>query len=107
MIARQIQSFDELQLSEFGIRAPPSGDSYRGIIDVCVCPGLAFSETGDRIGGGLGFYDRYLAHQPPRVAIGLVLERMVKPWLPVDSHDRRMDYVVTENRVIHVDRASR
>ena len=100
MIARQIQVFEELRLGEFGILAPPAGDAYSGTIDVCICPGLAFSEAGRRLGSGRGFYDRYLAANSPRLAIGLALECQIRDDFPEELHDRPMDYVITENRVI-------
>src|SRR5262245_47992055 len=39
MVARQIHALEELKLGEFGILAPPAGETYSGIIDVCICPG--------------------------------------------------------------------
>jgi 5-formyltetrahydrofolate cyclo-ligase len=100
MIARQIHAFEELRLGEFGILAPPAGEAYSGTIDVCVCPGLAFSEAGHRLGSGRGFYDRYLAANAPRLAIGLALECQIRADLPTEVHDRPMDFVITEERVI-------
>jgi 5-formyltetrahydrofolate cyclo-ligase len=100
MIARQVHSFQELRLGEFGILAPPDGKAYSGTIDVCVCPGLAFSETGHRLGSGRGFYDRYLAANAPRLAIGLALECQIRADLPTEMHDRPMDFIITEARVI-------
>ncbi|HEY2761407.1 MAG TPA: 5-formyltetrahydrofolate cyclo-ligase [Pirellulales bacterium] len=101
MIAQQIHAFDELRLSEFGILAPAPGQPYVDQIDVCVCPGLAFSEDGHRLGSGGGYYDRFLAARQPRLAIGLAAEILVRPELPIELHDRPMDYIVTEKRVIN------
>jgi 5-formyltetrahydrofolate cyclo-ligase len=101
IIPRQIHSLGELRLGEFGILAPPPGEPYLHAIDVCVCPGVAFSERGDRLGSGRGFYDRYLAANPPRLAIGLAFDVQVVPELPSEEQDRRMDYIITEKRVIH------
>ena len=101
MNAQQIRSFDELRLGQFGILAPPPGEQNLGIVDVCICPGIAFTEQGERIGAGRGFYDRYLAAHPPRLAIGLAFECQLVPQLPLEIHDRRMDYVITEERIIH------
>ena len=100
MAAQCIDSFDELRLGEFGILAPPPGKAYEGPIDVCVCPGLAFSEQGHRLGSGGGYYDRFLAIHRPRLAIGLALEKFVVRELPEEPHDRKMDFVITEERVI-------
>src|SRR4029077_17861560 len=46
MIAQQIRTFDELRLDEFGILAPPAGEPYEGFMQVCICPGIAFTESG-------------------------------------------------------------
>ena len=107
IVAQQIYSFDELRLSEFGILAPPPGDLYTGAIDVCICPGIAFTERGDRLGSGRGFYDRFLSAHSPRLAIGLAFECQLVTDLPVEIHDRRMDWIVTERREIQIVRASR
>ena len=102
MIARQIHAFEELHLGEFGILAPSPGEPFGGAIDVCICPGVAFTERGERLGAGRGFYDRYLAAHPPRLAIGLSFECQLVPELPLELHDRRMDFVITEMRVIQI-----
>jgi 5-formyltetrahydrofolate cyclo-ligase len=101
MIPRQIRDWQDLQLGEFGILAPPQGEPHLGNIDVCVCPGVAFTEHCERLGAGRGFYDRYLAAHPPRLTIGLAFECQLVPQLPLEIHDRRMDYVITEKRMIH------
>jgi len=102
MIARQLHAWEDLHLGEFGILAPPPGDSFSGTIDVCICPGVAFTTRGERLGAGGGFYDRYLAAHPPRLAIGLAFECQLVQQLPLELHDRRMDFVITEKRVIRV-----
>jgi 5-formyltetrahydrofolate cyclo-ligase len=107
IVAQQIHAFEELRLSEFGILAPAPAETYQGTIDACVCPGIAFSERGDRLGSGRGYYDRYLAAHPPRLVVGLAFEFQIVPELPSELHDRRMDFIVTEKRVIQFDRTSR
>ncbi len=100
MLPQQIRAWDELRLGEFGILAPSSGETFTGAIDVCVCPGVAFTERGERLGAGRGYYDRYLAAHSPRLAIGLALECQIVPQVPMELHDRRMDFVITEKRII-------
>jgi len=100
MAACRIGSFEELQLGEFGILEPRRGDPYSDFIEVCVCPGLAFTERGERLGWGQGYFDRYLVARPPELAIGVAYECQIIAELPQEIHDRRMDFVSTEVRVI-------
>jgi 5-formyltetrahydrofolate cyclo-ligase len=100
MVPCRIQSLDELHLGEFGILAPPRGDPYADFIEVCVCPAVAFTERGERLGWGRGFFDRYLAARPPELAIGLAYECQIVSQLPQEIHDRRMDFLATEKRLM-------
>jgi 5-formyltetrahydrofolate cyclo-ligase len=100
MIAQPIQSIDELQRGEFGILAPPLGDVLKDQIDVCICPGIAFTEQGQRLGSGRGYYDRFIAAHSPRLLIGLAYEIQIVSELPLEMHDRPMDYVITQQRII-------
>ena len=54
------------------------------LIDLVVVPGLGFSESGHRIGRGMGFYDRFLA-QPDfnGIACGLAFSDQVVEDMPV------------------------
>jgi len=80
----------------------PRGEAIANFHDVdrlliCV-PGLAFSLDGHRLGRGGGHYDRLLAAlAPPAVAIGLAYSFQLLDELPTKSHDRRLDFIVTES----------
>jgi 5-formyltetrahydrofolate cyclo-ligase len=64
---------------------------------ICV-PGLAFSVAGVRLGRGGGHYDRLLAAlAPPAVTVGLAYSFQLLDELPSKSHDRRLDFIVTES----------
>lgn len=59
-------------------------------------PGLGFDLGGGRLGRGKGFYDRYLSgHQGLRIA--LCWTEQIVEKVPVDGHDCRMDFIITEN----------
>ena len=61
-------------------------------------PGLGFDRAGHRLGRGKGFYDQLLsAARGPR--IGVAFNWQVLPEIPVETHDMRMDLVVTEKGV--------
>lgn len=66
--------------------------------DVILVPGLGFSSTGKRLGRGKGFYDRYLEGSNA-VKIGIAFEVQIEEDIPVDSHDVKMDFVVTDQKI--------
>jgi len=72
-----------------GVREPISGKPVPvDEIDLVIVPALGFSETGYRIGRGMGFYDRFLAQGSfTGVTCGLAFEEQVLPMLPVLDHD--------------------
>ena len=70
-------------------------------IEIVMVPGVAFDESGSRIGFGKGFYDRFLYRLSGDVkTIGLAFDFQVVGKIPVDSHDFIIDKVITEKRVI-------
>ena len=71
-------------------------------IDIAIIPGLAFDEKGGRIGTGKGYYDRLI----PRLAIttrkvALTLEEQIIPQIPMESHDKHVDIIITDQRIIY------
>ncbi len=66
-------------------------------IDVVLVPGVAFTVDGDRLGQGGGWYDRLIATtRPDCVTIGVCFVEQIVDVVPVESHDRRLDHVVTD-----------
>lgn len=71
-------------------------------IDIAIIPAVALDEKGGRIGSGKGYYDRLI----PRLAIttrkvALAFETQIIPQVPIESHDKHVDIIITENRVIY------
>ena len=71
-------------------------------IDIAIIPGIAFDEKGGRIGTGRGYYDRLI----PRLAIttrkvALTLEEQIIPQVPMESHDKHVDIIITDKRIIY------
>jgi len=66
--------------------------------DLIIVPCLAFDETGNRLGWGGGFYDKFLAAQPKARKIGVCfLNGLAEGGLPAEPHDVRLDSVITES----------
>lgn len=68
--------------------------------DVVVVPGLAFTLTGDRLGQGGGWYDRFLSGRSRgATAVGVGFDLQLVDHLPIEEHDERVDAVITESGV--------
>ena len=71
-------------------------------IDIAIIPGHAFDEKGGRIGSGRGYYDRLI----PKLAIttrkvALTFEEQIVPQIPMESHDKHVDIIITDKRIIY------
>ena len=100
MEAVRFGNWAEMTRDRFGVLTPDGAEIDERSIDVCIGPGLAFTSHGDRLGYGKGHYDRFLAHRPPELLIGLAFECHIVETVPVESFDRPMDLIVTDRRVI-------
>ena len=71
-------------------------------IDIAIIPGVALDEKGGRIGSGEGYYDRFIGKLPITTRkVALSLECQIVQQIPMESHDRFMDIIITEDRVIY------
>jgi 5-formyltetrahydrofolate cyclo-ligase len=100
------------ELVERGQRfAEPPADApraARGEIDLILVPALAVTDDGHRLGYGRGFYDVTLPDfSPPAKSLIVAFDFQLLAELPVFEHDFACDLVVTDSRVIRVDRARR
>ena len=56
-------------------------------------PGVAFTKTGDRMGYGGGFYDRFLSAEPNHPTIALCYDFQIVEHLPTEEFDIPVDQV--------------
>ncbi len=64
-------------------------------------PGVAFSERGERMGTGGGFYDTFLAHHPELFRVAVAADFQLLPELPGQRPDEpRMSAIVGQDRVL-------
>ncbi|MCK8479190.1 5-formyltetrahydrofolate cyclo-ligase [Psychroserpens algicola] len=69
-------------------------------IDVVFIPLLAFDNTGNRVGYGKGFYDKFLAKcRPETIKIGLSFFESAARIADVFEGDIKLDYCVTPEKV--------
>lgn len=70
-------------------------------LDAILVPALGFDGQKHRLGFGAGCYDRYLTRLPENtLVIGVAFDQQLCKSLPVEEHDRSMDYVMTPNALI-------
>ena len=63
------------------------------LVDSIVVPGLSFDQDNNRIGYGLGFYDRFLAQLKEKLKIGVCYFEQKAEKLPTLPHDIAVDIV--------------
>ncbi|MEX3592871.1 MAG: 5-formyltetrahydrofolate cyclo-ligase [Burkholderia sp.] len=80
-------------------RLPEPAEGEALVSDLLLIPCVSFDQQGFRLGHGGGYYDRTLAAWPNEVlpvTIGLAYEVSAFDALPRESHDRPLDWIVTE-----------
>lgn len=108
-----VLSLEGLIASKFGVPEPlPSeenryhtlGDDYSDTTNITnplrlmLIPGLAFDITGNRIGYGAGFYDKYLTGYLPEhfYKIALAYDFQVVEQFTSEEHDIKVDAIITQ-----------
>jgi 5-formyltetrahydrofolate cyclo-ligase len=93
----------EIQLvkNKYGIWEPRQDCPAVGVPQkpaIMLVPGLAFSVEGKRLGRGKGYYDRYFNRYPEAdiVRVGVCFECQMLEDVPVEAHDKRVGWVLTE-----------
>lgn len=85
----------------FGIKEPISSKKYCPKEDspsLIIIPGLAFSKSKDRLGRGLGCYDKFLStlpHNSEITKVGVCLKSQILDEIPTETHDQKMDIILT------------
>ncbi len=91
---------DPLTINRFGILEPLK--KKKMIPSTLIIPMLAFDTNLNRLGYGGGFYDRFIKkieRQTNCIKIGLALSCQKIHKVPVDKHDKKMDFIITEKRI--------
>jgi 5-formyltetrahydrofolate cyclo-ligase len=96
----------------FGILEPGGNRMLRAReLDIVFMPLVGFDATGNRIGMGKGFYDRYFAHRIRQrqwrrpLLVGIAYDVQEVPSLPHAHHDVPLDAIVTESTVRRMPRS--
>jgi 5-formyltetrahydrofolate cyclo-ligase len=82
-----------LVASKFGVQEPSGPAVNVDEIDFVIVPGLAFTTAGDRLGYGMGYYDRFLP-TVSATSVGVCFTEQLVDEMPLADHDVRVDMVV-------------
>jgi 5-formyltetrahydrofolate cyclo-ligase len=106
MILMKVDNFkSDMKYGEKGI-PEPDADKCKIIplefIEIAIIPGIAFDEKGGRIGSGDGSYDRLIPKLPVTTRkVALAYESQIVQQIPMESHDKYVDIIITEDRIIY------
>lgn len=100
----EIESAADLKTGKFGIPEPSGekrlSDSQETDL-LLIVPGVAFDQSGNRLGRGEGWYDSVLRTLGGRATVvGLGYEFQMVETVPVDRWDQKVEFVVTQDRLI-------
>ncbi|MGL5318487.1 MAG: 5-formyltetrahydrofolate cyclo-ligase [Bacteroidales bacterium] len=97
---RAYEGPDSLQRGHFNVPEPTGVLClHPEKIDLVLVPGVAFARDGSRMGYGKGFYDRMLPHLRA-TKVGFAFDFQLFDQIPTETHDERMDLIVTSSGVI-------
>lgn len=103
----EITSLEELTVGYQGIREPEEDGKklftqQTAALGECflIMPGAVYDRNRERLGYGKGFYDRFVQKFPDIPRAGLAFACQIAARIPVESHDKKADFVVTEKGVI-------
>jgi len=101
MLPVEITSLKDGVTTTGPVREPIAGTPMPvEFIDLVIVPGVGFTATGQRIGRGMGFYDRFLAQQEfIGVSCGLAFEEQIVPELPTLDHDMALSMLASDRGV--------
>lgn len=100
---RFVNSLDELVLGAYGIREPKK-DAEKAFFtenSICIVPALAFDISGNRLGYGKGFYDRFL-NTFIGLSVGITYDELKCKSLPHDNTDIAVDIIITDKESVRI-----
>ena len=92
---------DLLRVNKYGIPEP----EIKNIVypDILLIPLVAFDKDLNRLGYGGGYYDRFIERLSKKkniIKIGLALSIQKIDKVPINVHDQKLDYIVTNKYIL-------
>ncbi|XP_063701319.1 5-formyltetrahydrofolate cyclo-ligase [Culicoides brevitarsis] len=104
-----LEDYDSLPLTKWHIKQPNFEENRPNAmtkgLDLIILPGVAFTRCGNRLGHGMGYYDKFLKkffeqHDKTKTAlIGVAFKEQIVEMgdLPMEAHDEKLDQVLTSD----------
>ena len=99
---REASDFSDLKPGKLKIMEPPPSatEAEASEIDFVIVPARAFDREMNRMGRGNGGYDYWIKKQrqinPETKMIGVAFECQIVNEVPIDTHDEKVDEVITD-----------
>ena len=94
-----VSNLERLEKGSFEIMEPKDSCERAKKIDCILIPTVGISKLGVRLGYGKGYYDRFLS-STDAVKISLTYSKQIVKSIPSDSHDVKIDWIITEDENI-------
>ncbi|ABW19796.1 5-formyltetrahydrofolate cyclo-ligase [Alkaliphilus oremlandii] len=105
LIVSELKDFEkDLQVGHFGVMEPKE-EALRpvdpSILDLVIVPGVAFDQSGYRIGYGGGYYDRFIPRLSAHATtVSLAFDMQLIDKVPTSQYDIPVQYIITEKQLI-------
>lgn len=99
----RIESLDDLEPGTKGILEPTETRNIVDVkkLDLVLMPGITFDRSGNRVGYGLAYYDRFLEQlSPSTLIVALAYSFQVIDSVPFEEHDQKIHFIITEDEII-------
>ena len=84
---------------DYGIMEPV-GKIYDGVFDISITPLLAYDRSLNRMGKGMGYYDRFFAGHIVGCIIGLAFKKQEFSNVYAEPHDVKMNVIINEKELL-------
>lgn len=101
LLHSRLFSIKDLKPNKWGVLEPLTLDFIEPYeIDLILVPLLAADESGNRLGYGKGFYDRFL-EKTKAFSCGLIFSEFILELIPTDSFDKKLNALISEKGFIY------
>ena len=101
MSFRKIEDLSKLEKGEYDISEPKDNAPIEQNHDVILVPCIGLDKGGNRIGYGVGFYDKYLRGKDV-TKIALAYSKQIVKTIPASIDDVKMDWIITEKDIFKI-----